>query len=348
MRALTSRKLRDAMDTLGKETQLPVGRGKMYLVIDQFYKCHWGSHAIRQALGYTEKIPFDVFKLVHPQDSHAAVDMMMRLSGPDSSTSAKIRLQCQDGSYVQLRCTATEVPGKDGAAVGYAIEAMKAKAMAPIIEAHFHNAKAMVRLAHSFVSEALKSNDPQETGTLLRMAHSALKGQIAADEAFSVYILKPAPTAQAVPVSEIVGQGLDFIAAKAQKKGISVSTRVEGAWNVYADPFLARLTIQIIAHNAAKFSRRGKGKIEISAQDGGGFVRFCIADNGIGIPPERQTQLFHERVLSARGTSNEKGSGLGLAMVKDFVEERSGGKIWFESELDKGTKFYFTLPKAKE
>ena len=78
-----------------------------------------------------------------------------------------------------------------------------------------------------------------------------------------------------------------------------------------------------------------------------GLVETSVADNGIGIPKEEQDKIFGRFY---RATNAQKiiasGSGLGLSIVKSLVEEM-GGKVWFTSEVGKGTTFSFTLPKVQ-
>jgi len=73
---------------------------------------------------------------------------------------------------------------------------------------------------------------------------------------------------------------------------------------------------------------------------------FSVSDNGTGIPEQLIDRLFKmESSFTTIGTENEKGSGLGLILCKDFVE-KSDGKIWVESTLNVGTTFYFSIPAA--
>jgi signal transduction histidine kinase len=76
-------------------------------------------------------------------------------------------------------------------------------------------------------------------------------------------------------------------------------------------------------------------------------IVLSVSDNGTGIKSEMQEFLFTKTSsYSTRGTANEKGTGLGLILCKEFVE-KNGGRIWLESEVGKGSVFHFTLPKYK-
>jgi signal transduction histidine kinase len=95
--------------------------------------------------------------------------------------------------------------------------------------------------------------------------------------------------------------------------------------------------------NAVKYTNDG-GKIEVTAKTVNSFVQISIMDNGIGISKENINKLFRvEKKYMTEGTYNEKGTGLGLILCKEFVEWNNG-KIWVESEPDKGSTFVFTVP----
>ncbi len=113
-----------------------------------------------------------------------------------------------------------------------------------------------------------------------------------------------------------------------------------------ADMNMINLIFRNLILNGIKFTENG-GQITVSAQDNGHEYTIAIADNGVGISEDIQKILF-EKIsgYSSRGTANEKGTGLGLILCKEFVE-KNGGKIWLTSELGKGSTFYFTVKKAK-
>jgi len=83
-------------------------------------------------------------------------------------------------------------------------------------------------------------------------------------------------------------------------------------------------------------------KFTLKKNDSG--TTISVSDSGIGIEPEKLTKLFDiSQMQTTVGTANEKGTGLGLLLCKEFVQKH-GGKIWAESELGIGSKFKFTLP----
>jgi len=100
-----------------------------------------------------------------------------------------------------------------------------------------------------------------------------------------------------------------------------------------------------LVKNSLKFTF--KGSIEIGYHKKGEFLEFFVKDTGIGISPEKQKIIF-ERFIQAdmSNTRSSEGTGLGLSISKAYVE-MLGGKIWLESEEDKGSIFYFTIPLNK-
>jgi len=96
--------------------------------------------------------------------------------------------------------------------------------------------------------------------------------------------------------------------------------------------------------NAVDFVPSEGGKIEYGAQSKGDEILFYVKDNGIGISPEKQKNLFRKFYqIDTSVTRKHGGSGLGLAISKGIIESL-GGKIWVESELGNGSSFYFTIP----
>ena len=94
--------------------------------------------------------------------------------------------------------------------------------------------------------------------------------------------------------------------------------------------------------NAIKFTKTGS--IVLGIRENDNYLEFSVKDTGIGIS-ENQQQVIFERFIQSDGsrTRQFEGLGLGLSIAKSYIE-MLGGKIWLESELDKGSTFHFTLP----
>jgi signal transduction histidine kinase len=113
----------------------------------------------------------------------------------------------------------------------------------------------------------------------------------------------------------------------------------------FADSNTINLVIRNLVTNALKFTK-DKGEVRINAKPQDHEWLVSVKDNGVGMPTDVLRILFDKTApYTTRGTANEKGTGLGLILCKEFVE-KNGGRIWVESAEDYGSTFYFTLPKA--
>jgi signal transduction histidine kinase len=115
---------------------------------------------------------------------------------------------------------------------------------------------------------------------------------------------------------------------------------------VRADEARLRQVFFNLLSNATKFTPNG-GEIRIEAARKGNWCQVSVVDNGIGIKKEDQKQIFAPFYQVENSIARErKGTGLGLALVKQIVEQH-GGRVWVESEYGKGSRFTFTLPLAE-
>lgn len=133
----------------------------------------------------------------------------------------------------------------------------------------------------------------------------------------------------------------------AQIKQITINSFHSNESFVFADKNMLESILRNLLSNAIKFSEC-QGKIEIFSMPVDEFIEITVADNGIGMDENVKDNLFKSDLNESKpGTANEKGTGLGLIICKDFVE-RNHGKIWIENNREKGTAFKFTLPIYKE
>jgi len=154
--------------------------------------------------------------------------------------------------------------------------------------------------------------------------------------------LEPKP--EAFNVQEVFNEKIQLVDKKVQKKRIVLlDESVKGF--VFADKSMIEIVIQNLLANAVKFSRIGD-VITVSNRERNGNILICIEDTGVGISKENQEKIFGTGGFTTRGTSDEKGTGLGLSICKQLVDLNKG-KIWVESEVGLGSKFYVELPKSK-
>lgn len=129
----------------------------------------------------------------------------------------------------------------------------------------------------------------------------------------------------------------------AEKKSITVETETIPDDQVLADEFMISSVLRNLISNAIKFTPKG-GKITVSTKKTGDHLLVSIQDNGVGIPEKHMDQIFNlGKNFSTKGTDDEKGTGLGLLLSKEFIEKHHG-KIWVESEENKGSAFRFIIP----
>lgn len=113
----------------------------------------------------------------------------------------------------------------------------------------------------------------------------------------------------------------------------------------FADSNTINLVIRNLITNAIKFTNDG-GEVVVAGRQKGSEWILSIKDNGVGMKSDVLNMLFDKTApYTTRGTANEKGTGLGLILCKEFVE-KNGGRIWVESKEDHGSTFNFTLPKG--
>ncbi len=126
------------------------------------------------------------------------------------------------------------------------------------------------------------------------------------------------------------------------EKKIDLEVDVDSGLEVSADREIVSIIIRNLISNAIKFSSEGDS-IQIQAEKNSRSVVIHVQDQGVGIEMDDQGKIFGEEYFTRKGTGNEKGSGLGLLLCKEFVEKH-GGEIWFESRPGRGTTFSFSIP----
>jgi len=141
-----------------------------------------------------------------------------------------------------------------------------------------------------------------------------------------------------------INESLELLKAGAIQKSIKFDNQIPDDIYIHADSLMLRSILQNIVTNSIKFTPRGGGVIQVTANPLESMVEICIQDNGVGMSEETRRRLLTDAASpSLLGTEQERGSGLGFILIKDFVAQH-GGAIAIESEEGKGTCFKFTMP----
>lgn len=144
--------------------------------------------------------------------------------------------------------------------------------------------------------------------------------------------------------SEILRKAVSSAADAAKKKNINLEANFppEDIWLNCDRPTIEIVVTNLIG-NAIHYSfQNNRVLVDVSKKDDS--AEFSVEDNGIGIPEYQQKKIFRKFFRADNALRTQKtGSGLGLYAAKAIIKEH-GGKIWFESRENKGSKFYFSIP----
>jgi signal transduction histidine kinase len=146
-----------------------------------------------------------------------------------------------------------------------------------------------------------------------------------------------------IKLCELLEEEFSILNDMAIGKNIELKSFITDNLTIIADKNMIKTILRNLISNAIKFTHKN-GKVEIKAIKNNRQMEISVSDNGIGMTKKTIAKLFRiDANLLTRGTENEKGTGLGLFLCKEFVEKH-GGKIWVESESGKGSIFKFSLP----
>jgi signal transduction histidine kinase len=144
---------------------------------------------------------------------------------------------------------------------------------------------------------------------------------------------------------QMIEDNINMLMANASNKEIILINELDFDTFALGDKNTVNLVIRNLLNNAIKFTPFG-GEVIVKHKIKNNYIEIEVCDNGIGISKEKQANLFTQYATSStKGTANEKGTGLGLMLCKEFIE-KNNGKIWVRSNEKKGTCFTFTLPVA--
>jgi signal transduction histidine kinase len=148
-------------------------------------------------------------------------------------------------------------------------------------------------------------------------------------------------------LGNLIKQEFSVLENSALQKNISLISGFTENIILVADENMLSTTLRNLFSNAIKFTPNN-GKVTVMAKVEDGQVEISVSDTGIGMEAQTIQRLFNiETSFTTRGTQNEKGTGLGLLLCKEFIEKH-GGKITVKSEPGVGSTFQFILPKNRD
>ncbi|MDA3891585.1 MAG: ATP-binding protein [Salinivirgaceae bacterium] len=146
-------------------------------------------------------------------------------------------------------------------------------------------------------------------------------------------------------LKNIIDNITELFSINSSQKSISLNSHINSEFHGYIDVDMISTVVRNLVSNAFKFTTEN-GTININAIEVGDMLQIEVADTGVGISKEAQEELFNiEKKTNIIDSSEKDGKGLGMILIKEFIS-KNGGEIWVESELNVGTTFYFTIPKA--
>jgi len=152
---------------------------------------------------------------------------------------------------------------------------------------------------------------------------------------------------QRLNVKSTVANAITPLTGDAVRKNINIKFDIPSELFMNADERLISQAILNLTSNAIKYTPEGKEVTLQSQRFKDGMIEIVVRDEGLGIAEENQNKLFRiDQKFSLVGTNGEKGSGLGLTLMKEIVEKH-GGQVWFYSKVGEGSEFHFTVPEAK-
>lgn len=145
-------------------------------------------------------------------------------------------------------------------------------------------------------------------------------------------------------LNQTIDESMETLQKRSEQKAIQIVSSIDKQIQVYADKNMLNSILLNLLSNAIKFTRRNGNILITGEKKSNRFVEIAVHDSGIGISKEDIDKLFRlDSKVRSQGTEGELSTGLGLLLCKEFVE-RHGGRIWVDSEIEKGSTFHFTLP----
>jgi signal transduction histidine kinase len=151
-----------------------------------------------------------------------------------------------------------------------------------------------------------------------------------------------APSIEKVALNDLVERIFNIVEQQAHTKQVELKHEIDSQLECNTDKDIISMVLLNLVSNALKFTPSA-GKIRIYATEEKTYLQIAVQDTGVGIAPQYQDKIFGSSRFTTNGTNEEKGTGFGLTLCRDFMHVL-GGDIHFESKLREGTTFFVKIP----
>jgi PAS domain S-box-containing protein len=339
--------------------------------LDNEYRFVYSSPSCEWITGYTAEEfvndPSLLLRIIHPEDRALFDEHTKTYSSSPDHGEAEFRIIRRDGSMRWIGHVCRPIITPDGRCLGrrngnrditerkQAEEKLKAaladlersnKELEQFAYVASHDLQEPLRMISSYTQLLAQRYEGQLDEKAKKYIDYAVDGAIRMQRLINDLLTYSRVGTRGNPLEPtdshaVLGEALRNLAATIEEnRAIIVNDDLP---TVRADALQLTQVFQNLIANAIKFRSEDLPRVHVSARDKGREWVFSVADNGIGIDPQYAERLF---VIFQRLHTRDEypGTGIGLAVCRRIVE-RHGGRIWFESELGKGSTFYFTIPK---
>jgi PAS domain S-box-containing protein len=375
--------MNEKQEALSGATNLPVGFKNIFFVINSLNRnnTYIISDSVKEITGYSPEeikaLPDQIYSLIYEDDSEFVKKQFVHLENDIAKSCAELsyRITAKNGELVWLNecvsvvrktdsgkvlekkstfCNVTKIKTEE-AELNDAVAALKDlnSAKDKFISIISHDLRAPFTTLLGFSEILLNESDisEDEKTEYLRYIYDASKSQLDLINCLLDWSRLQTGRIKIEPVrlnvKSVISNVIAPLTGNAVRKNIDVRIDIPIDLNINADERLIGQAVLNLTSNAIKYTPEGKEVHLSSSRFKEGMIEIIVRDEGLGISEENQSKLFRiDQKFSLVGTGGEKGSGLGLTLVKEIVEKHNG-QVWFYSKVGEGSEFHFTVPEAK-